>query len=247
MRGAWLALVGTIVLAVAVIAFAPAAVLDRPLAARTADRLRLIEASGFWWKGRGAIATADGAARVPLAWRIEPASLARGALAIRLVEDGGATPIGTITVQRGDVVVRALHLWMPAALIGAFDPRLRYVALGGGVTVDAPSFTARGTAYSGTLDATWHDARVAVGDAVLSLGAVSLAAVPAAEGLTGTIGNTGGEVTIDGTLAGRAGALDASLTLRPNATASDAVRRVLPLIGAPDNAGAVRIVWRSDR
>jgi hypothetical protein len=241
-----LALVGAIILAAAAIALAPAAALDRPLAMRTADRLRLVDARGFWWSGRGAIATADGAARVPLAWRIEPASLVRGALAIRLVGDAGDAPTGTITLDGGIIAVRAFHASMPAALVNALDSRLRSVALGGSVTLDAPSFTVRGADYTGTVNATWHDARVAVGDAVVSLGAVVLATAPAGERLAGTIRNSGGDVTIDGTLAGRPGALDATLALRPNATAPDAVRRLLPLLGAPDDGG-VRIAWRSDR
>ena len=66
-------MVGVVVLAAAAFAFAPAALLDRALAMRTQDRLRFVDASGVWWKGGGAIATADGSARLPIAWRVDPA------------------------------------------------------------------------------------------------------------------------------------------------------------------------------
>jgi hypothetical protein len=39
---------------------APAALLDGPLAARTQQRLRFVDATGVWWHGRGVVASADG-------------------------------------------------------------------------------------------------------------------------------------------------------------------------------------------
>ena len=61
------------------------------------------------------------------------------------------------------------------------------------------------------MDAAWDDARIATGDAVLSLGTVSLATAPAGDRLAGTIRNAGGDLTIDGTFADRGGVVDAAL------------------------------------
>ena len=72
-------LLGALVLAAAVILLAPAALLDASLASRTGERLRLADARGVWWNGHSVVASASGTARIPLAWRVDPAALARGA------------------------------------------------------------------------------------------------------------------------------------------------------------------------
>ena len=58
------AILAIFVAAVAVLA--PASLVETPLAARTQNRLRLSESAGFWWKGRGTLALADGSARLPV-------------------------------------------------------------------------------------------------------------------------------------------------------------------------------------
>ena len=240
-------MVGVVVLAAAAFAFAPAALLDRALAMRTQDRLRFVDATGVWWKGRGTIATADGSARLPIAWRVDPAPLLQGVLSIRLDGNDGVGPTGTIALRDGRVNIRELHLQTPAAIFGSLDARLKAIALGGGVIIDAPSFAWSRTGYAGSVDAAWDDARIATGGAVLSLGTISQETVPSGDLLAGTISNSGGDLTIDGTFTDRGGVVDAALVLEPTATAPEAIRRQLPLLGAPDGSGGVRVTWRSDR
>ena len=89
--------------------FAPAAWLDAPLAARTQGRLRLADASGFWWRGRAVVTTNDGGARMPIAWRVALMPLASGHLVIELrPHDEASGPTGTIDVRRGRFDVRDL-------------------------------------------------------------------------------------------------------------------------------------------
>lgn len=78
MAWAWgrrLAILAIFVAAVAVLA--PASLVEAPLAARTQNRVRLSESTGFWWKGRGTLALGDGSARLPIAWRMELPPLLR--------------------------------------------------------------------------------------------------------------------------------------------------------------------------
>jgi hypothetical protein len=244
----WLRLLlGTIVLFAAVLVLAPAALIDRPLAARRGDRLRLADASGFWWNGRGTLAAADGTARVPVAWRIELAALARGTLVVRLEDGDDARPAGTLSVDGERAVIRGLHVRVPAAFITALDRRLQVLALGGDVTLDAPAFAYERTGRGGSLAAEWHRARVVTGAVIVDLGTVTLSTAAAGPPLSGVIRNTGGDVALDGTFADRAGVLDATLSVRPGAAAPEAVRALLPSLGTPDGAGGVRVAWRSDR
>jgi hypothetical protein len=246
-RTSFRVLLTAIILGAAAIAFAPAALLDAPLAARTGDRLRLVDAGGFWWNGQGVVSTADGRARIPVAWRIEMGPLAQGLVVIRLAGVDAAAPSGIATTGRDGTHIRDLRLRVPAAVVGAVDPRLQSVALGGNVAVDVPSFAASGTRHTGSVNATWENARLVSAATVVDLGTVSLTASPTGNGVAGTVRNTGGDVAIDGTLTDRTGVLEAILTLKPAGAAPDAVRSVLPLLGVPDGSGGARVTWRSGR
>jgi len=247
---AWLRVVlGLAVLLVAVIGFAPATWLDRSLAARTQDRLRLLDAEGPWWDGRGSVATADGAARVRVAWRLNFAALLRGRLSIMLGRAGDESqPSGLITAQDGGIELRDLQLRMPARIVAAFAPLLQNLALGGDVSVRTSAFAWERTGVSGTFAAQWRRARVVAGETIVDLGTVALTTNPPRGGrLAGTIRNDGGDVAIEGSLAVEAGAIDVAMTLVPTASASDALRQALPMLGAPYGAGCVSVTWRSGR
>jgi hypothetical protein len=239
---------GFVVLAAAVVALAPATLLDGALAARTGDRLHLVDARGLWWHGEGALATGDGMTRLPLAWHVAFVPLLTGKLVVALrAGDDGAAPTGTVALAEGRIDVRDLHVVAPAALLPALVPAVKAVALRGDVDLRAPSFTWRGTRGAGTFAATWEHARVGAGPWVVDLGHVTANGAPAGDGLAGTVRGAGGDVTIDGTLDVSAGIMRASLEVAPAPGASDAVRAMLPLLGPVDQAGRVAIAWRSDR
>ena len=241
-----------VLLALAVLLLAPAAWLDRVLAERTQQRLRLVDAQGLWWNGSGAVATGDGAARVPIAWRVALVPLLRGALVIELVPDAGdGSPSGHVSVRRDAVDVRDLHVRAPAAVVFAFVPTAKALSWGGEIAVQAPAFTWHDRMASGTLDARWIDARVVAGTFSLDLGTVTLASTPnatdRAHALATVVHTTGGDVAVDGTLSDRDGVVDVAVSLAPTATAPEAVRQLVPLLGARDAGGHAQIRWRSDR
>lgn len=244
----WLVvLVGAVVAVAAVALLAPAAALDAPLAARTGERLRLTDARGFWWRGHGVLATADGRAHLPLAWTVDVGPLLRGTLSIRLSDPDTSVDAGTLSLRDGGVDLRNLHVRVPAAVAGAVDSRLAAIGLGGNVALDASALASRGGGLSGELEATWERARVAIGEALVDLGTITVVGAPAGDGMAGTIRNAGGDVAVSGTLAERGGVIDAAVALSPRPAASDSARNALLLLGAPDGSASVRFAWRSDR
>ena len=237
-----------LVLAAASVLLAPAALLDAQLAAHSGDRLHLLDARGVWWHGEGAVASSDGAARVPLAWDVAFAPLLTGRLVVALRASGGdATPAGTVAIASGMIAVRGLHAVVPAALVPALVPAAKAVALHGDIELRAPSFAWRGSGASGTFDATWSHARVGAGPWVVDLGQVIAKGAPAGDGIAGTVHGAGGDLTIEGTIDTQGGATSAALELTPAPGAPEALRTMLPLLGPVDAAGRVAIAWRSDR
>ena len=237
---------GLVVLAAAFMLLAPASLLDAPVTASTGERLRLIDTRGFWWRGRGAVATPDGAVRMPIGWRVAFAPLFTGALVVSLVSSDDAMPSGTFALRHETLDIRDLHVAAPAALVSALVPALTSVALDGEVELRAPAFAWRSQDGTGTIDATWQHARIAAG-APLDLGRVEVHAKPVAGGVAGSVRNAGGDLAIDGSVALHGNVASAALKLTPTAAASQAVRAMLPLLGAPDRTGAVTLAWRSDR
>jgi hypothetical protein len=218
---------------------------DAPIAGSTQQRLRLIDATGVWWHGRGVLATADGTQRLPIDWQLDGGALARGSIVVRIGRGDDAPIAGTLTLRSAGFDVANLRARMPASIVAALDPRLQTLTLGGSVNVDAPSLSAAGDRIAGDVDATWTRARVVAGDAVLDLGSVAMKSSAATNGWTSAVGNRGGNVTVTGTIDGGSGGTIGALDLRPAANASDAVRNALALLGPPDGSGGVHVAWRS--
>ena len=81
MKAAVIGILGCAMLLLAIAAFAPASLLDRRIAAATGGKVRLVDATGTVWNGRGALANAAGTWRAPIAWTVAWAALATGTLA----------------------------------------------------------------------------------------------------------------------------------------------------------------------
>lgn len=247
MRRLALVVVLLVALAVAVVAFLPASLVDGRLAAMTEGRLRVAEASGTVWNGRGILADASGTWRVPFGWRIDPLDVLRGKHEITLLPLGEAAgPRGVIGVRNDGMDVRDLALEVPASVLAVAFPAGVAPTLGGTLTVTSPAMSLARGEPSGTLDARWTGARIVAGDAVADLGTVRLAAKPQGNGLTGTLDNEGGNVRVEGTLTYATPTLAVDATLTPGADAPPALVRLLAALGAQDSAGRARIVWRGN-
>jgi hypothetical protein len=238
---------GIAVLVAAIVALAPATLLDAPLAAATKQHLRLADATGPWWRGRGAIASADGTVRIPVRWNVDGAAILRGRLGVTIEGGDDAEARAALTIAAASLEVRELRVRVPAAMLVALEPRLKPLTLGGSIEIDAPSLSAAGDAVSGTLHAAWTNARIVTAEAIIDVGTVKLAANLSAHPATATISNAGGDVAVAGTIVGRAGAAEVDVVLRPAATASAAARNAVSMLGVPDGTGAVHVVWRASR
>lgn len=237
-------LVVVVALATAV-AFLPASLVDGRIAAATQGKVRLAEASGTIWEGRGVLTDSGGTWRLPLGWTISKADVLRGTHAVALhAVDGAATPAGTLEVVDNGVRMRDLRIELPAqALLGAL-PMRPMPAFGGTIAVAAGDLTWTDKGRSGAFEAHWRGARVAAGDNVADLGTVDLAATPQDSRIAGKITNSGGDVRVDGTVTIAADNLAVDATVAPNPGAPPGIARALAAAGTPDANGAVRIGWR---
>ena len=238
---------GIVVLVTAIAAFAPATLLDAPLAKFSQQRLRLADATGPWWRGHGTLTSADGAVRIPVSWDVDAVALVRGRLAVRVGNGDTGGPRAAITVGSANIDARDVHARVPAAMLAALEPRLQALTPGGSIGIDAPSLSAAGDAANGMLDAKWTNARIVTGEAIIDAGTVTLTANLATRPPTATISNTGGDVAVAGTVVERAGGADVDIVLRPAATAPPAARNAVSMLGAADATGAIHVVWRASR
>jgi hypothetical protein len=237
--------IGALVFAVII---APASLIDTSLATQTQQRIRLIDTTGFWWRGSGIIVSADAAQRVPIDWQLDGKALARGSIVVAFGRGNGGRPItGMLSLRSGGFDITGARVRIPAAFAVAVDPRLQAVTLGGTIDAIVPSLSAARDALAGNVDATWTRARVVTGDAVFDLGTVSLKSTAASNRGSASIQNTGGNVAVAGTIVFDAANGNGTLELRPESTASPAVRNVLARLGVPDQTGGVRITWQNPR
>jgi general secretion pathway protein N len=244
-----LAIVGLmIVVAIAtVVALLPATLVDARIATATHGKLRLADASGTVWEGRGVLTDGAGTWRLPLAWTISKADVLRGRHAVLLHPvDGASSPSGTVEVVDNGVRVQSLRLDMPAQAVASALPMRPLPALGGTIAVAASDLAWSDAAKVGTLEAHWRNARVAAGDNVADLGTVDVAAAPRDSRIAAKLTNSGGDARVDGTVTvtGNSVAIDA--TVAPNPGAPPAIARALASAGTPDASGTVRIGWRGN-
>ena len=247
MKPAVIGIIACALLVLAVAALAPASLLDRRIAAATGGKVRLVDATGTVWNGRGALADETGAWRSPIAWTVAWTPLAKGTLAVAFQTAAGTTaPRGTLDATTTGFSLHDVTIELPARALADALPGRVPVVLGGTVTLAAGEFAWDGQRGRGAFDVHWRDARLVATGTVASLGNVDAAFTPQDGGLRGRVSNSGGDVRIDGTVALAANGGSADLTVVPQPGAPDAIARALAGLGTPDGSGAVRIAWRSD-
>lgn len=226
--------------------FAPATLADGRLARLTEGRLRLADAEGTLWHGRGMLTEPRGTWRIPIAWRLAPGALATGRLVIDLVTDeAAAMPRGRFDAGASTLALADFRARIPAQALGAFSPQLDRAAFGGALSVASPAFAWRGEGSEGTLALRWTDARIASPVGLVQLGTVELPLAPRGDGVAGPLSAIGGDVRIDGTFVARGTGVTLDATLLPAPGAPAGLVRALAAIGTPGANGAIRVAWRS--
>lgn len=243
-RAAMIAVVAVALLVSALALRAPASLVTPRLEHLTSDRLSLVDTRGTLWHGTGTLAAGD--QRLPIAWRLHPASLVRGELAVTLApaSPGASTPRGDIVARQSSAHVREFSIELPAAaLIAAAIPRPRLDARGV-IDLQASDLDWPPRTGAGSISAVWRNAAIGLAGALpVDLGDVTARLTAQDRALRGPLRNTGGEFALDGELTiredGSGGVNGVVRTRRPD----DPRLAALLAIGTPE-AGGVRVQWQ---
>ena len=147
--------------AAALIALAPATLIDARLERASGGRLRLAGAEGSVWSGAGWIEIRDahGTAGVAkrLKWRVLPTSLLLGRLMAEIELDQAARPFPvTISLSQIEIAHAGIHL--PAAALGLGMPKLAPYRLTGDVLVNIPRLSVERGRMDGEATLQWRAA-----------------------------------------------------------------------------------------
>jgi general secretion pathway protein N len=147
--------------ALALIAAAPATLVDAGLQRASEGRLRLAEAQGTLWSGSGQIEIRNtggrsGVAR-SLAWRVVPESLLRGHLVCE-VELEQATKRFPVTISLSRIELANADINLPAAVLGLGVPKLAPLGLTGDVLIHVASLSIARDAMEGNATLQWRTA-----------------------------------------------------------------------------------------
>jgi len=231
--------------AIAVASLAPAALLDPRIAVATGHMVRLAEADGTVWNGRGSLVA--GTTRIPIAWRVECWPLLRGVLRVQLVSGTGApTPRATIAVGTDTLALLDVDVTLPAAVFDGTLSPFAVVSVAGEISVKADDIEWKPDSSRGEARVIWHAARIAFAGsaAPLDLGDVRTEATANGSVLSGPLRNEGGDLALRGEWTMRAhDSVQLALHVTPRHSGPSDLARMLSAIGTADGNGW-RIDWR---
>jgi general secretion pathway protein N len=149
------------VYALGLIATAPATLIDTNLQQASEGRIRLAEAHGTIWSGRGYIEIRDvkhqtGIAR-HIVWRILPAYLLRGKLRYD-VTLGHATKRFSAIISLSRIEVTDAEINLSAAVLGLAEPKLAPLELAGDVVLQVTRLSFEHGAIEGSGTLRWRGA-----------------------------------------------------------------------------------------
>jgi len=242
--------VGLLVLAAAIGAFAPASLVDARMASISRGTVRVSDAQGTLWRGRGVLTSPDGRWRVPVEWMVDPLPALSGVMSIALGMPAHAVhgARGRVEFRANRAVVDSLIASVPATVVASM---LGSTAMqsGGDIELRTDTLTLAPTGSSGSVAAQWRNARlIGVGLPVVDFGTLTAKLTVRGNALAGPVSNQAGVVQVSGDVSIGADRIAADLRLIPDASASPAVRKALEALGPADASGAVSLrVDRSTR
>jgi len=246
-RAVFLFVVAAALLGAALIARAPATLVDMRVAAATGDRLRLSDARGTIWEGAGTLRLGDSATGQPIAWRADPLSLFTGTVAVALGPASGQLR-STARVAPSRLELRQLDfIEVPVdALARSFAPGIPPPQ--GVLRIAIARLAIDATTISGQATLTWHGASLPemAGGAPLRLGSVTAVLAERDGGLGGPLRGSGDDVESTGALTWHpSGVTSIDVTLTPRAglprERQAMVEATLARYGRPDGRGGYRI------
>lgn len=242
-----LALVVVAIAAAAIAAFAPATLADARLASLSGGALRVSDAQGTLWHGRGDLTSPQGRWRIPVEWVLRPRALLDGvaALELRMAEHApygvrGRFELGEHRVVADDVFVRA-----PGAAVAVLAGGSELDA-GGDIELRSNAVSLAAAGSSGSVDAQWRNARIAIaGRPFADLGTLTSRLSARGEALVGKVSGDGGTLDVNGDVSIGATRVMGDLRLRPEAQAPADLVKALRQLGPADASGAFEL--RVDR
>lgn len=234
-----------LLLAVAVAALAPAALLAPAVTRVTGGTLALVEAEGIVWNGRGALTA--GGERIPVAWQVEPAGILGGELVARLTAADHArpTPRARLSASRDRFAVADVDITLPAAALLHAPDRRAPITLDGTLHLRAAALQRGATGFTGRADLAWERAgvRLAAGSPAFDLGSVAIALTGSGDRLQGPVTNRGGSVAVTGEASIDArGAATIDVLVTPRVPPDAATAAMLRALGRPEGEGW-RLQW----
>jgi general secretion pathway protein N len=149
------------VYAAALVALAPASLIDPRLEHASGGRLRLAEARGSLWAGSGWIEVRDAGGRSgiakPIAWRVLPGSLLHGRLAAEIRPGRDDKPFA-LAISLSGIEIADAGVDLPAAALGLGVPKLAPLRLTGEVRVDIPRLSMERGRAEGDATLRWRAA-----------------------------------------------------------------------------------------
>jgi hypothetical protein len=145
------------------------------LDAATQGQLRLANAEGSVWNGRGLVTNAQRTWSLPIAWKVAPLEIARGNFAITLRDAiNGGDSRGNFAWRDDILTADGVALAVPSAAVGGAMAAGNAVALGGTMALDAAHFSWGRNAGDGAATVRWNGARAASDAGVISLGTITV-------------------------------------------------------------------------
>jgi len=234
-----------VVAIVAMLALAPATWADRRIAGMSDGKIRINDARGTVWRGRGALGDSRGTWRIPVAWRIAPLALVRGVLDIEFdAPPAGGGPRGRIEAGNGWIDLHNVELRVPAAALRALAPAALPAEAGGEWLLNSAAFRYGESRPEGVIDLRWERARLASNGSALDLGTLTVHLVPQGVELAGTLANLGGDARIDGdvVLAANGATVRANIAAGPDVPPD--ITRTIAALGTADANGVVHVQWQ---
>ena len=147
--------------ALALIATAPATLVDAGLQRASQGRLRLAQAQGTLWSGSGQIEIRDAGGRTgvakSLAWRVLPESLLRAHLVCEVELDQSARPF-PVTISLSRIELANADISLPATVLGMGVPKLAPLGLTGDVLIHVARLSIARDAIEGNATLQWRAA-----------------------------------------------------------------------------------------
>jgi general secretion pathway protein N len=231
---------GLCAFAAALVALAPATLIDARLQAAGEGRLRLAEARGSLWAGEGWIEVRDAQGRAGvarrLAWRVLPESLLRARLVAQVTLEQAARPFPvSLSLARLEIADAAMQL--PAAALGLGVPALAPLRLTGEVRVHVSQLSVERGSVRGEATLQWRGAGSAL-TKVAPLGDYELRLQAAGAAVLGELRTLEGPLELEGTGSWSSGAAPSYVvTARVQARHQEQLAPLLRLIAVERGAG----------